>query len=79
MIFGGLKLKYNEPVAFSIKEHEYVDVPPVPYISTSDRFFYNNYSVIEEGRKIIAMGRLKVHEINVMNLAESKQIGEGYS
>ena len=43
-----------------------------------DRFFYNNYSIVDDGRKVLVLGRNHIHEIDLKYLIAILPIGPGY-
>lgn len=44
-----------------------------------DKFFYNNYSYMDEGKKVIVLGREFIHCIDLEDPSKgTKSIGEGY-
>lgn len=77
IVFGGVKIKFNEPLSYDLKTDTFKATPQVLGMK-ADRFFYNNYTFIEDGKKVIALGRKSVHEIDLSNVENSKVIGNGY-
>ena len=78
VIFGGIKIKFNEPLCLDMKTLQFKAVPQVLGMR-AERFYYNNYTFVENGKKVIALGRNSVHEIDAANVADSKVIGTGYA
>ena len=79
LIYGGIKSNYREINVFNLDFLEYnktsISVPE----SLKDKFFYNNYSYMDQGKKIIVLGRDFIHCIDLEYPSRgTKSIGEGY-
>ncbi|CDW73493.1 kelch motif family protein [Stylonychia lemnae] len=77
LIYGGTKIKYDTTLVFDTLTEKFKK--QVIWKETpKDRFFYNNYSVINKGRSVILLGRQHIHEINLDDFMQTRSIGYGY-
>ena len=76
LIFGGVKSSFLEPLTLDLENHEFKITPWM--FGIPDRFYYNNYAVVDSGKRVIVLGRAGVHLFDCEDVGNSQVIGQGY-